>query len=69
VKVTCENGLCRPVKSEGYNNTCKEICGETNCDAAVLPVDCDFTKQKFDPPLGGEKNLNLCFNSKSCIIF
>ena len=64
MKVQCENGFCHPVTSKGYTDSCQEICGESSCKDAILPVDCDLRKNKkfASDPLNGYKL--LCFNGE-----
>jgi hypothetical protein len=43
--VTCIEGICRPVRSNGYTDPCNEICGQASCADATDPGPCDLTNQ------------------------
>ena len=64
-KIVCKNGKCRPDKSTGYTDACKEICGFSSCLDAQDPGVCDLTKFIGETANGQQ---NLCFNSKSSLM-
>ena len=66
VKLSCNEGMCRPTYKGQYQDTCKEICGYSSClDAQEDIEECDVTKHhkgSSNVMSPEEESVCLCFN-------
>jgi len=63
----CDNGMCIPIRPEGYKDSCVAICGYESCKNAVIPKPCNLELPDGETWIC---NASQCFDVKtlSCLV-